>query len=159
MKRIALILSLIFFLCSCTSDNSEKRLFCKALGFDADDGKIIVTALFSHAGKDSPENEEKSLVTMAYDNPKQAGDALTADFENVLYKPLEIMVFGESVDEKTKRDILSQLVNHSEFQLKCTVSEKADAKAYIAENGEKQKDGMMFSQYYRKNFAKGDSDE
>jgi hypothetical protein len=43
--------------------------------------------------------------------------------------------------------------------LKCTVSEKADAKAYIEENGEKQKDGMMFSQYYRKNFAKGDSDE
>ncbi len=159
MKRLALILFCVFFLCSCTSDNSEKRLFCKALGFDADDGKIIVTVLFSHAGKDSPEKEEKSIVSRVYESPKEAVNALTADFKNVLYKPLEIMVFGESIDEKTKKDILSQLVNHSEFQLKCKVLEKADAQSYIAENGEKQEGGMLFSQYYRKNFVKGDFDE
>ena len=151
MKKRLVILILTIFLCSCTADNSEKRLFCNALGFDLDGNELTVTLSLMSAGSQSPDGEE-SYDIKSFDNAEKAIDSLLAR-GNILYKPTEKIFFGKTVDKKTKKELFSLMVNHSEFQLKCDVFDTAVAKDTVMQKEESNNGGTAFSQYYRELFS------
>lgn len=152
MKKLVLLSCIIctVALSSCTMQKQDDRFFCKKLGFDMENEKIHVTVLLSSSGKDTPEGEEERVLTRVAKNSEQAIELLTNELENILFKPLEVIIFGQTVDEKTVSELTAKIANRVEFQLKCDVVYAFDAKDAILRKIETdENEGVVFSRFFR----------
>lgn len=159
MKKTLAIFAILFFLSSCTAQNENDRLFCKKLGFDKEDGKIYVTALLTSPGKSTPENGKDKMITKAADTPDQTIKMLEAEFDSILFKPLECIIFGKGLGKTDINEIMVLMANRVEFQLKCNVLFAPVAKEAIANKvGADENGKVSFSRFFR-NMKGGTNDE
>ena len=150
MKKFLLLAAILLVLVSCTAQNENDRLFCKKLGFDMDDGKLHMTARLASSGKSTPESGKDKLVTRVADTPEKAVEMLEAEFDNILFKPLEGIVFGTTVDKATVFELVSLMVNHREFQLKCNIYLADNAKEAVKNKSRAdENEGVSFSRFFR----------
>lgn len=158
MKKLFAIIIIPFFLVSCTTTDGNDRFFCKKLGFDKEDGKIYVTAQLASSGKSTPESGKEKIITRVADNADKAIGTLEREFDNILFKPLECVVFGQGVDTETVRKIVVLMANRVEFQLKCDVFFAPSAKEALSnKNGADENEGVSFSHFFR-NMTGGTND-
>ena len=119
MKKLFVLL-FVLVLSSCTASGREERFFCKKLGFDSVDGKIYITTLIATPEKESGKWEEKIMTRVATD-VKEAKDILESELGNVVFKPLEEIIFGYGVEDETIFELMAFMANRVDFQLKCKV--------------------------------------
>ena len=157
-KILIFVLVAVIFLASCTAEMQNEHLFCKKLGFDITrDGKIYITVYLTSSGKDTPEKDGAKLVTRTADDVHGAIQMLENEFVRILFKPLEEIIFGQTVDRKTERKLMEMLVNQSEFQLKCKIRRESSAYYAIKENdGASENEAVIFSSYFRNMKGEGE---
>jgi hypothetical protein len=143
MKKLLPIFLLLFsFLSSCTAENNEEALICKALYISGDTSGFEIIALFTTSGGNTMESDE--VIEKVYDGKSadEAIDNLLKDEKDALFKPTKILVLKKN--GKYNAEIAKAYLNRSELQLKCMV--------YESENGfsEIEGKGISFPEYYRK---------
>lgn len=152
MKKIlALSVFALLFCTSCTVNNSEKPLICQSLGFDMNgDGEILVTACYSNTGTVTETGGKTIIKSYTAKNPSDAVDILLSEISDAMYKPLESLFVGKSLDGAAKKQLAVSIMNRAELQLKCSVLECENASENVRA-GKKlsENDAKSFSEYYR----------
>lgn len=145
------ILILLSF-ASCTADNEKKPLICRRIGFDADEnGNILITAIYNSVGEFTKSEKGEIVKTLRAKNAEGAVKELLSQGEHAMYKPAEQLVFGKNLGEKLKKELVIEILNHSEFQLKCKVFESDSAHQTVQnENALSKDNGTDFQEYFRK---------
>ena len=150
MKRIVSFILAVLLLSSCTAQKEDDRFFCKKLGFDMADGKIYITARLSSPGKSSPEGGKDKTVTRVADSCEKAAEILEAEFDSILFKPLEAVIFGQGIDKDTLHELMARMANMTELQLKCNIYRAPSAKKAITNGLDAAKnEGVSFSRFFR----------
>ncbi len=159
MKRLFVLIAVSLVFASCTTQNENDRFFCKKLGFDMEDEKIYVTAQLASPGKSTPENGKDKIIVRVADSTDRAVEMLEAEFDTILFKPLECIIFGQGMDEETVHELAVRMANRVELQLKCDIYRVPSAKeAIMNESGADENEGVSFSRFFR-NMTGGMHDE
>lgn len=155
--KIILIISLcLSTLISCTADNDKKPLICRRLGFDSENGKILVTAVYLNIGNNTESANEETVKTFYAKDTEEAVKLLLTRYGDALYKPIETMAFGENLGEKTTSDLIIEILNQSDYQLKCSVIEAENANEIIMDKNKTAKEkSVSFSEYFREKINGG----
>lgn len=140
----------IFLFTSCTSNNSEKPLICKTIGFDsASDGSILVTVSFSNTGQNTETGGKTIIKSYTAKGPSEAVNTLLYELSDAMYKPTESIFIDKGLNSYQKRDLVCEIMNSTELQLKCNVLECENAGEYVRSGKTAGKDANSFSEYFR----------
>ena len=150
-KAVLFVFSVILIVfCSCTSNNSEKPLICKSLGFDSlSDGKILVTASFSDTGTTTETGEKTIIKSYTANGPSEAVTLLLSKLSDAMYKPTESIFIDKGLEDHQKMSLVCEIMNSTELQLKCNVLECENAGEYVRAGKKAGKETKSFSEYFR----------